>query len=185
MSSEVVETMTTKMQKSLESYRQELSRVRTGRASLSLLDGIKVEAYGSPLPLNQVATLTIPESRMIALQPWDMQLIGNIEKAIQKADLGLNPVNDGKVLRISIPQLTEERRKELVKQVKKISEEYRVAVRNSRRDAIDTLKKLKNDKEISEDDLFKFQDDAQKETDRHIKKIDDILAEKDKEVMEV
>ena len=185
MSSEVVETMTTKMQKSLESYRQELSRVRTGRASLSLLDGIKVEAYGSPLPLNQVATLTIPESRMIALQPWDMQLIGNIEKAIQTADLGLNPVNDGKVLRISIPQLTEERRKDLVKQVKKISEEYRVAVRNSRRDAIDTLKKLKNDKEISEDDLFKFQDDAQKETDRHIKKIDDILAEKDKEVMEV
>lgn len=185
MSSEVVETMTAKMQKSLEAYRQELSRVRTGRASLSLLDGIKVEAYGSPMPLNQVTTLTIPESRMIVLQPWDMQLIGNIEKAIQKAGLGLNPVNDGKVLRISIPQLTEERRKDLVKQVKKISEEYRVAVRNSRRDAIDTLKKLKNDKEISEDDLFKLQDDAQKETDRHIKKIDVIMAEKEKEVMEV
>lgn len=185
MSSEVVETMTAKMQKSLEAYRQELSRVRTGRASLSLLDGIKVEAYGSPMPLNQVTTLTIPESRMIVLQPWDMQLIGNIEKAIQKADLGLNPVNDGKVLRISIPQLTEERRKDLVKQVKKISEEYRVAVRNSRREAIDTLKKLKNDKEIAEDDLFKLQDAAQKETDRHIKKIDEIMAEKEKEVMEV
>lgn len=185
MSSAVIETMTAKMEKSLEAYRQELSRVRTGRASLSLLDGIKVEAYGSPMPLNQVATLTIPESRMIAIQPWDMQLIGEIEKAIQKADLGLNPVNDGKVLRISIPQLTEERRKELVKQVKKISEEYRVAIRNSRRDAIDSLKKMKNDKEISEDDLFKLQDDAQKETDSHVKKIDDILAEKEKEVMEV
>ncbi len=185
MSSETIETMTTKMEKSLDSYRQELSKIRTGRASLSLLDGIKVEAYGSPMPLNQVATLTIPESRMIAIQPWDMQLIGEIEKAIQKADLGLNPVNDGKILRISIPQLTEERRKELVKQVKKISEEYRVAVRNSRRDAIDSLKKMKNDKEISEDDLFKLQDDAQKETDKFIKKIDDILAEKEKEVMEV
>ena len=124
MTNEVIATMSSKMEKSLDAYRQDLSKIRTGRASLSLLDGIKVDAYGSPMPLNQVATLTIPESRMIAIQPWDMQLISAIEKAIQKADLGLNPVNDGKVLRISIPQLTEERRKELVKQVKKISEEY-------------------------------------------------------------
>ena len=185
MSNKIIATMSSKMEKSLDAYRQDLSKIRTGRASLSLLDGIKVDAYGSPMPLNQVATLTIPESRLIAIQPWDMQLISAIEKAIQKADLGLNPVNDGKVLRLAIPQLTEERRKELVKQVKKISEEYRVAIRNSRRDAIDALKKQKNNKEISEDDLFKLQDEAQKETDAFVKKIDDILAEKEKEVMEV
>ena len=185
MSNDIIAAMTGKMEKSLDAYRQDLSKIRTGRASLSLLDGIKAEAYGTPMPLNQVATLTIPESRMIVVQPWDLKLISAIEKSIQKADLGLNPVNDGKVLRIAIPPLTEERRKDLVKQVKKISEEYRVAVRNCRRDAIDTLKKQKNNKEISEDDLFKLQDEAQKETDRFVKKIDQILAEKEKEVMEV
>jgi len=183
--SEVLRTMTEKMASSTDAYKRELSRIRTGRASLSLLDGIKVDAYGSPMPLNQVATLTIPESRLIQVQAWDTQLLGVIEKAIQKADLGLNPVNDGKLLRITIPQLTEERRKELVKQVKKITEEYRVAIRNSRRDAIDTLKKQKNDKEITEDDLFRFQDDAQKETDKFIKQIDELMSEKEKEVMEV
>ncbi len=182
---EVIADMSEKMESSLEAYRRELSKIRTGRASLSLLDGIKVEAYGSPMPLNQVATLTIPESRMIAIQPWDMQLLGAIEKSIFASDLGLNPVNDGKLIRINIPQLTEERRKELVKLVKKISEEYRVAVRNSRREAIDTLKKKKNNKEISEDDLFRLQDEAQKETDKFIEKIDKTLAEKEKEVMEV
>lgn len=185
MSNEIIATMSDKMEKSLDAYRHELTKIRTGRASLSLLDDIKVEAYGSPMPLNQVATLTIPESRIIAIQPWDMQLISAIEKAIQKADLGLNPINDGKVLRISIPQLTEERRKDLVKQVRKISEEHRVALRNCRRDAIDTLKKQKNNKEISEDDLFKLQDDAQKQTDKFVSKIDQILADKEKEVMEV
>ncbi len=183
--SEVLRTMTEKMASSTDAYKRELSRIRTGRASLSLLDGIKVDAYGSPMPLNQVATLTIPESRLIQVQAWDTQLLGVIEKAIQKADLGLNPVNDGKLLRITIPQLTEERRKELVKQVKKITEEYRVAIRNSRRDAIDTLKKQKNDKEITEDDLFRFQDAAQKETDKFIKQIDELMSEKEKEVMEV
>ena len=185
MKSEVIETMAEKMNQSINIYRKDLSKIRTGRASLSLLDGIKVEAYGSSMPLNQVATLTIPESRMIAIQPWDPQLTGAIEKTILKSDLGLTPANDGKIIRITIPQLTEERRKELVKMVKKISEEYRVAVRNSRREAIDSLKKQKNNKEISEDELFKLQDEAQKVTDDFIQKIEAILAEKEKEVMEV
>ncbi len=183
--SEIISTMRQKMDSSIETYRKELTRVRTGRASLSLLDGIKVESYGSQMPINQVATLTIPENRLIIIQPWDMQLISVIEKAILKSNIGLNPVNDGKVIRISIPQLTEERRKELVKQVKKTSEDFRVAVRNCRREAIDHLKKQKKDKEISEDDMFSLQSDAQKYTDEHIKLIDDIMAEKDKEVMSV
>ena len=174
-----------KMQKSIETYQKELTRIRTGRASLSLLDPVRVQAYGSPMPLNQVASLTIPESRTIAIQPWDLQLIGEIERAIFKADLGLNPISDGKIVRINIPQLTEERRKELVKQVKKISEEYRVAVRNLRRDAIDSLKKMKKDKEISEDELFKLQDEVQKKTDASVNRIDEIMTEKEKEVMEV
>ncbi len=185
MTHEVLLEMSDKMDKSLDAYRRELSKVRTGRASLSLVDGLKVEAYGSAMPLNQVATLTIPESRMIAIQPWDPQMLSVIEKAIFRSDLGFNPVNDGKIIRINIPQLTEERRKELVKQVKKVSEEYRVAIRNCRREALDALKKLKSNKEISEDELFKLQDEAQKETDAFIKKIDAIMAEKEKEVMEV
>jgi ribosome recycling factor len=183
--SEVLLTMIDKMEKSIEAYRRDLSKIRTGRASLSILDGIKVDSYGSMMPINQVATLTIPESRMIVIQPWDPQVLPIIEKAILASNLGLTPANDGKIIRISIPQLTEERRKELVKQVKQISEEYRVAARSCRREAIDSFKKQKKDKEISEDDLFKYQDDAQKETDACIKKIDGILQEKEKEVMEV
>jgi ribosome recycling factor len=185
MTSEVIMEMAEKMDKSLEAFKQELTKIRTGRASLSLLDGIKVEAYGSSMPLNQVGTLTIPESRQIVIQPWDPQVMAGIEKAILKSELGLTPVNDGKVIRINIPQLTEERRKELVKIVKKFAEEYRVAVRNHRRDANDTLKKQKKNKEISEDDQFKLQDEAQKETDSYIAKIDAVAAEKEKEVMEV
>jgi ribosome recycling factor len=149
------------------------------------MDNIKVIAYGTPMPINQVATLTIPDSRSMAIQPWDPQMLGPIEKSILKSDLGLTPVNDGKIIRINIPQLTEERRKGLVKQVKKMAEEYRVTVRGIRRDAIETLKTMKNDKEISEDDFFKLQDEVQKETDTFIKKIDAILVEKEKEVMEV
>lgn len=185
MTSEVIMEMAEKMEKSLEAFKQELTRIRTGRASLSLLDGIKVEAYGSSMPLNQVGTLTIPESRQIVIQPWDPQVMSSIEKAILKSELGLTPVNDGKVIRINIPQLTEERRKELVRVVKKIAEEYRVAVRNHRRDAIDTLKKQKKNKDISEDEQFKLQDEAQKETDTYIAKIDEVAAEKENEVMEV
>jgi ribosome recycling factor len=177
--------MAEKMENSLGAFKYELTKIRTGRASLSLLDGIKVEAYGSPMPLNQVGTMTIPESRQIVIQPWDPQVMSGIEKAILKSDLGLTPVNDGKVIRINIPQLTEERRKELVKIVKRVAEEYRVAVRNHRRDAIDTLKKQKKNKEISEDELFRLQDEAQKETDASIAKIDKVAAEKENEVMEV
>jgi ribosome recycling factor len=185
MSSEVIMGMAEKMENSLGAFKSELTKIRTGRASLSLLDGIKVEAYGAPMPLNQVGTLTIPESRQIVIQPWDPQVMSGIEKAILKSDLGLTPVNDGKVIRINIPQLTEERRKELVKIVKRVAEEYRVAVRNHRRDAIDTLKKQKKNKEISEDELFRLQDEAQKETDASIAKIDKVAAEKENEVMEV
>ena len=185
MSSEIILEMADKMEKSLSAFKSELTKIRTGRASLSLLDGIKVDAYGSSMPLNQVGTLTIPESRQIVIQPWDPQVMSGIEKAILKSELGLTPVNDGKVIRINIPQLTEERRKELVKQVKKIAEEYRVAVRNHRRDAIDALKKQKKNKEISEDEQFKLQDEAQKETDSYVAKIDEVGAEKESEVMEV
>ena len=185
MSSEVIMEMAEKMGNSLEAYRTDLTRIRTGRASLSLLDGIKVEAYGSSMPLNQVGTLTIPESRQIVIQPWDPQVMSGIEKAILKSELGLTPINDGKVIRINIPQLTEERRKELVKIVKKIAEEYRVAIRNHRREAIDALKKQKKNKEISEDEQFKLQDEAQKETDSYIAKIDEVAAGKENEVMEV
>jgi ribosome recycling factor len=183
--SDVILEMSEKMDKSVEAFKNELAKVRTGRASLALLDGIQVNAYGSVMPLNQVSTLTIPESRTIAIQPWDPQVLGAIEKAILKSDVGLTPANDGKIIRLNIPQLTEERRKELVKQVKKVAEEFRVAVRNARRDAIDQLKKQKKEKEISEDDLFKLQDDAQSETDDYIAQIDDISAAKEQEVMDV
>jgi len=182
---DVVLEMSDKMDKSVEAFRNELSKVRTGRASLAILDGIAVNAYGSTMPLNQVGTITIPESRLIAIQPWDPQMVPAIEKAILKSDIGLTPVSDGKIIRLNIPQLTEERRKDLVKMVRKTAEEFRVAVRNVRRDAIETLKKQKKTGDISEDDLFKLQDDAQKETDSHVKEIDDALANKEKEVMEV
>lgn len=183
--SDAIREMSAKMEKSVETFKGELAKVRTGRASLALLEGIMVDAYGSTMPLNQVGTLTIPESRLIAIQPWDPQMLPAIEKALLKSSTGLTPVNDGKIIRLNIPQLTEERRKELVKQVKKIAEEFRVAIRNSRRDAIDTLKKQKKDKEISEDDMFKLQDEAQSETDKYISEIDDVTASKEKEVMEV
>ncbi len=183
--SDVLLEMSEKMEKSVDAFRVELSKIRTGRASISILDGINVDAYGSAMPLNQVGTLTIPESRMIVIQPWDPQMLPAIEKAILKSGIGLNPVNDGKIIRLNIPMLTEERRKELVKIVKKNAEDFRVAIRNARREAIETLKKQKKDKEISEDDLFKYQDDAQAETDAYIKKIDEATALKENEVMEV
>ena len=181
----IISDMHDKMSKSIEAYRRDLTKIRTGRASLSIFDGIKVDSYGSSMALNQVASITIPESRLIVIQPWDLQLIGTIEKAILKANIGLNPSSDGKVIRLPIPQLTEDRRRELVKQVKKIGEEFKVAIRNYRRDAIEVAKKMKKEKEISEDDLFALQDSAQKETDAFIKQIDDSMAEKEKEVMEV
>jgi len=185
MKNAVIDSMAVKMEKSLEAMKHDLTRIRTGRATLSLLDDIRVVAYGSSMPLNQVATLTIPESRTIVIQPWDPQLMGPTEKAILKSDLGLTPANDGKVMRINIPPLSEERRKEMVKTVRKIAEEYRVVIRNLRREANETLKKGKKDKEISEDEMFRLQDDIQKRTDRHIEEIDKVAVDKEKEVMEV
>jgi len=172
------------MNKSIDSLKNEFKKVRTGRASVSILDDIRVEYYGTMTPLNQMASLSIPESRLIIVQPWDVSVIKDIEKAILKSDLGLTPSNDGKLIRISIPPLTEERRKELVKVIYKKSEEYRVAVRNIRRDSNELLKGLKKDGEISEDDAFRAQDQVQKITDKHIKLIDDVCKEKEKEILE-
>ena len=174
-----------KMEEGIGSFGKSLNKVRTGRASLSLLDGIKVDYYGVPTPINQTATLSTPESRLILISPWDKNAIGEIEKAIQKSDLGLVPSNDGNVIRISIPPLTEESRKELVKVVKKMGEEGRIRLRNVRRDANNQFKTLKKDNEISEDDLYGYQTDVQKVTDEYIKKVDDILADKEKEIMEI
>jgi ribosome recycling factor len=158
--------------------------VRTGRASLSLLDGIRVDYYGTQTQLNQMASLSVPESRLIVIQPWDVSAIKDVEKAILKSDLGLTPSSDGKLIRISIPPLTEERRKELVKVVSKMCEEHKIAARNIRRDANDLLKGFKKDGDISEDDAFKAQDNVQKITDDFIKQIDEIYKEKEKEILE-
>jgi ribosome recycling factor len=172
------------MSKSIEALNRELKRVRTGRASLSILDGIKVDYYGTLTPLNQMATLAVPESRLITIQPWDVSVIQDVEKAILKSDLGLTPANDGKILRISIPPLTEERRKELVKMVHKMCEDHKVSVRNARRDSNELLKSLKKDGDISEDEAFKAQDEVQKITDEHIKLIDECFTNKEKEILE-
>ena len=185
MTNAVVEQARESMEERIEALKRELTSIRTGRASRGLLDGIKVKAYGSNMPVDQVATITIPESRMIVIQPWDPQMLSVLEKAIMTSDIGLTPANDGKVIRLNIPQLTEERRKELVKQVKKIAEEYKVGIRNDRRDANETFKTQKNDKEISEDEMFRSQEEVQKVTDEFIARIDEITAGKEKEVMEV
>jgi ribosome recycling factor len=174
-----------RMNGAIDALKKEFASIRTGRASLALLDGINVDYYGTPTPLSQVATLNVPEPRMITIQPWDQKLIANIEKAILKSDLGLTPGNDGKLIRIPIPQLTEERRKELVKVVKKRGEEAKVAVRNIRRDINDEIKKLEKDKEISEDEMKKDLDEVQKLTDAHVKKVDELISHKETEVMEV
>ncbi|HAO22465.1 MAG TPA: ribosome recycling factor [Desulfobacteraceae bacterium] len=174
-----------KMGKSIETLKKDLRRVRTGRASASLLDGIRVDYYGTITPLAQMASVAVPESRMLTIQPWDVSAIKDIEKAIMKSDLGLTPANDGKIIRINIPPLNEQRRKELVKVVNKACEEYRVALRNIRRDSNEVLKGLKKDSKISEDDAHKAQDKIQKITDEHIRLVDDIYKEKEKEILEV
>lgn len=174
-----------KMERSLAALRKDLSRIRTGRASLTLLDSITVEAYGNQTPLNQLATLAVPESRLITIQPWDKSQIGPIEKSIQRSDLGLTPVNDGKLIRLAIPPLTAERRKDLVKQVKKIGEDAKVALRNVRREGNEGLKELEKAKEISEDDLRRGQDNMQKLTDRYITQVDTVLTSKEHEILEV
>lgn len=172
------------MGKTVAALKKELQRIRTGRASTSVLDGIKVDYYGTQTPLNQMATLAVPESRLITIQPWDASVIKDIEKAILKSDLGLTPSNDGKILRISIPPLTEERRKELVKVIHKMCEDHKVTARNIRRDSNDLLKSLKKDGEISEDEAFRSQDEIQKITDEHIELIDECYSEKEKEILE-
>ncbi|MFP3999026.1 MAG: ribosome recycling factor [Desulfobacterales bacterium] len=174
-----------KMDKSVSALKKELQKIRTGRASLSLLDDVRVDYYGTPTPLNQIASLSVPESRLITIQPWDPSALKEIEKAIMKSNLGLTPSSDGKIIRINIPPLTEDRRKEIVKQVNKVCEEYRIAVRNIRRDANDSLKSLKKDGDASEDDVSKALDDIQKLTDEHIKKVDDLYKDKEKEILEV
>jgi ribosome recycling factor len=172
------------MVKAVAALKKDLKRVRTGRASLSLLDGVKVDYYGTLTPVSQLATLAVPESRLITIQPWDATVIKEIEKAILKSDLGLTPSNDGKIVRIAIPPLTEQRRKELVKVVHKICEEYKVSIRNLRRDANEMVKELKKESQISEDDAFKSQDKIQKMTDEHIKLVDECYKEKEKEILE-
>jgi len=173
-----------RMSKSIAALKNELKRVRTGRASLSLLDGIRLDYYGTPTPLSQMASLSVPESRLITIQPWDVSVIKEIEKSILKSDLGLTPSSDGKIIRISIPPLTEQRRKELMKVVNKLCEDYKVAVRNIRRDSNELLKGLKKDGDISEDEAFKAQDQTQKITDEYIKRIDEVYKEKEKEILE-
>ena len=184
MIEETLQETKERMGKTITALENELKRVRTGRASLSLLDGIRVDYYGTKTPLNQMASLSVPESRLIVIQPWDVSGIKEIEKAILKSDLGLTPSSDGKLIRISIPPLTEERRKELVKVVSKMCEEHKIAARNIRRDANELLKGFKKDGDISEDDAFKAQDSVQKITDDFIAKIDEIYKEKEKEILE-
>ncbi len=181
----VIKEASARMERSIEAFRKELGKVRTGRASFSLLDGVKVDYYGTPTPLQQVGTLSVPEPRLITITPWDTKMIGPIEKAIQAAGLGLNPSSDGKVVRIPIPPLTEERRRELAKLVRKMAEDARVAVRNVRREAIEKLKEMEKRKEVSEDDVKRGQEKIQKETDAFIKKVDEILKAKEQEILEV
>ncbi|RSD27994.1 ribosome recycling factor [Mesobacillus subterraneus] len=174
-----------RMTKAIQAYTRELASIRAGRASASLLDRVQVDYYGAPTPVNQLAGISVPEARLLVIQPYDKTILGEIEKAILKSDLGLNPSNDGSVIRIAIPQLTEERRKELAKLVKKEAEEAKVAIRNIRRDGNEDLKKLEKNGEITEDDLRGYSDDIQKLTDEHIAKIDQITKDKEKEIMEV
>ena len=185
MLEQIYEEVQSSMDKTIQAYEKELGRIRTGRASLTILDGIRVNYYGTPTPLNQLASLSIPESRLITIQPWDKSAIGDIEKAIQKSDLGLTPSNDGQIIRIAIPPLTEERRKELTKVVRKRGEDCRVVVRNARRDGNEKLKKMEKKSDISEDDLHRALSDIQDITNELIEKIDKITTKKEKEIMEV
>ncbi len=185
MVDEIFEDLNERMGKSIEALEREYNRLRTGRASSSLLDGIRVSYYDTPTPLNQMASIAVPEPRLIVIQPWDKMALGEIEKAILKSELGLTPMNDGKVIRIAIPPLTEERRKELVKVARKMAEDNKVAIRNIRRDANDMLKDLKKEKEITEDNLFRSQEEVQKITDEFISQVDQLCTEKEKEILEI
>ena len=185
MSEKILSNLEEKMNKTLNSLQGDLNKVRTGRASLALFDDIRVDYYGTPTPLKQMATLSVPESRLIIIQPWDPQMIGEIEKAILKSELGVTPANDGKVIRLTIPRLTEERRRELVKVIKKMGEQGKVAVRNIRRDANEELKDMEREKLISQDELHQNLDKIQKVTDGFIREIDEALSAKEKEILEI
>jgi ribosome recycling factor len=185
MQKEVKKRLTDKMDKAIDALKKDLGSIRTGRASLSIFDGMMVDYFGTPTPLNHVATLSVPESRLITIQPWDPKVISDIEKAIQKSDLGINPGNDGKIIRIAIPPLTEERRKEIVKQVHKRGEEAKISLRNIRRDGNDEMKQLEKEAHLSEDDTKRSLEEIQKTTDSYIKKVDETVAHKEEEVMEV
>lgn len=185
MPKQVMTNAKEKMSKAVQAYSRELASIRAGRANASLLDRINIDYYGVPTPINQLAGVSVPEARLLVIQPYDKSVLGEIEKAILKSDLGLTPSNDGSLIRLTIPQLTEERRKELVKLVRKESEEAKIAIRNIRRDSNDDLKKLEKNGEISEDDLRGYGDDVQKLTDEYISKIDALTKEKEKEVLEV
>lgn len=185
MTKVVIDNMLEKMNKSVAVYRKELSSMRAGRANPQLLDRITVEYYGSQMPINQVANISIPEPRIIQIAPWEQSMLKVIEKAIQKSDLGINPSNDGKIIRLLLPELTEERRKELVKQTRKMAEDCKVAIRSIRRDANDQIKKMKKDNAITEDDQKSAEDKIQKATDKIVKEVDAITAEKEKELMDI
>ncbi len=187
MTSELQKKADERMNKTVDTLRKEFGALRTGRASLGILEGITVDYYGTQTPLSQVASLAVPDPRQITIQPWEAKMLGEIEKAILKSDVGITPNNDGKIIRLSMPPLTEERRQQIVKHAKKLAEDARVAVRNIRRDVNDEIKKKGKDKEahVSEDATKKLQDEIQKATDDHIKKIDELLAHKEKEIMTV
>jgi len=182
---DVIQKTKTRMDKAVEDLRRELSGVRSGRASISLLDHITVEYYGAPTPLNQVATLSVPEPTLITAQPWDLSLLSAIEKAIRSSDLGLNPGNDGKLIRIPIPPLTEERRKQLAKHVHKVLEDHRTAIRNIRRDENEVIKRMLKDKQVSEDEERKALDEVQKLTDQYTAKVEELAKKKEEEILTV
>ena len=185
MYKEIIKNATTKMEKTISIVVKDLSTLRAGRANPQILDKITVDYYGTPTPLNQVGNVSSPEPRMLVIAPWEPKMIGPIEKAILKSDIGINPSNDGKVIRLLVPELNEERRKELSKQVKKMAEEGKVAIRNSRRDALEAVKKLKKDSKITEDDMKAAETEMQKVTDAKIKELDKLGAEKEKEIMSI
>jgi len=182
---DVIQKTKARMDKAVEDLRRELAGVRSGRASISLLDHITVEYYGAPTPLNQVATLSVPEPTLITAQPWDLSLLPAIEKAIRSSDLGLNPGNDGKLIRIPIPPLTEERRKQLAKHVGKVLEDHRTAIRNIRRDENEVIKKMLKDKQVSEDEERKALDEVQKLTDQYTAKVEELAKKKEEEILTV
>ncbi len=185
MTQDVLRDTEAKMQKSIQNLQSEMTRIRTGRANVALVDSIKVDYYGTPTPLKQIASIGVPEPRLIVIQPWDASACQAIEKAIQKADIGLSPQSDGKVIRVPVPQLTEERRRELVKLVKRTGEECKVTIRKHRRDANEELKEKQKNKEITEDELKRFTEKVQELTDKYVAKVDEILQAKEKEIMEI